>query len=288
MAVAVTGANGLVGRATIPLLLAGGSEVRALVRRPETGEVLQKTGAKVAVAQLSDPGKLAYVFEGAHTVCHLAGGLDHPDDRAYERSNLETTVVVLEAARDAGVRRVLFLSYPGASPSAANSYLRAKGRAEEEIRASGIDHAIIRCTHVVGPGSEWLSAMRRAGRGPVAMVIGPGTQKLAPVFVGDVAAVLAASDDRATTVKGTWAIQGPQEMSADDYVDLLAGRRKPKVHLSVHAARLFGRLAGRRLAPTLLEILAADSLADAPDAAAEFGVLLTPLSAALRRSGEGE
>lgn len=285
MAVAITGANGLVGRATLPLLLAGGSEVRAIVRRPEAADRLREAGVKAAVSELSDPGKLAFVFEGAHTVCHLAGGLDHADDRSYERANLETTLVVLDAAREARVRRVLFLSYPGASPSSTNPYLRAKGIAEEEVRGSGLEHAIIRCTHIFGAGSEWLAAMRP--RGPLAVVIGPGTQRIAPVFAADVGSLLAAADDRAAGVHGTWALQGPEVLTADGFVDLLSGRRKPKLHLSARlAARLSGVL-GRRFSSTLFEILAADSLADAPDAAAEFSTVLTPLGAALARSQEG-
>jgi uncharacterized protein YbjT (DUF2867 family) len=275
--VVVTGASGAVGRTLIPLLVEGGSEVRAVVRRREAAEDIRALGAKAAVCRLGDADALEAVMQGAHTVVHLAGALDLPDDAGYEESNLSTTRWVLDAGKDADVTRFLFMSYPGASPDSPNAYLRAKGAAEEAIRGSGLQHAIVRSTHVHGPRCRWLEEMRASARRPVAVVIGPGTQRVAPVFVGDVARVLAAADDRAHAVAGTFGLQGPDVLSVDEMVDLLAGRPRRKVHLGTAAARRSARLLGRRLAPALVEVMARDSLADAPDASAEFGVGLTSL-----------
>ena len=97
---------------------------------------------------------------------------------------------------------------------------------------------------------------------------------MAPVFVEDVAAVLGAADDRAQSVSGTFGLQGPDTVTADELLQLLGregrrGLRRRRIRISRAAA----------------EILASDSLADAPDAAAEFGVELTPLHQALQASG---
>lgn len=284
MPVVVTGASGLVGRALVPRLLGAGSEVRAMVRRQGAAEPLRAAGSKVAVGNASDPEILAAVLRDAHTVCHLVGGLDLPDT-AYEETNLGSTLATLRAARDAEVVRFLFLSYPGADPAESNQYLRAKGMAEEAIRESGLEYVIVRSTHVLGPGSSWLEGMAAAaGRRPVATVVGSGTQRLAPVFVEDVATVLTAGDNRAAAVRGTFGLQGPDVVTADDFTDLLAARRRRKVHLSPEAAARGSRLLGRPASQAMFEILAADSVADAPDAAAEFGVKLTPLRDALRAS----
>jgi uncharacterized protein YbjT (DUF2867 family) len=284
--VVVTGGSGAVARALIPVLVERGSEVRAVVRSRAAADPLRRLGAKVAVCDLADTVTLSVVMRGAHTVCHLAGGLELPDEPAYEAANVETTRDVLEAAVDQDVARFLLLSYPGASPEASNAYLRAKGVAEEAVRASGLEHVILRSTHVYGPDSAWLRELRAAARRPIAaVVVGPGTQRLAPVFVGDVAACLAAADDRAAGGGGgTFGLQGPDIVTADELADLLAGRARRKVHLGPDAARRGARLLGRRMSATLIEVLAADSLADAPDAAAEFEVALTPLRAGLAAS----
>lgn len=285
MPVVVTGASGMVGRALVTLLAGGDGEVRAVIRDRTAGDPLRATGAKVAVCRLSDTETLATAMAGAHTVCHLAGGLDLPDERTYEDSNLRTTESTLEAAQEAGVTRFLLLSYPGASSDSANAYLRAKGLAEEAVRSSGLEHVILRSTHVYGRGSRWLEAQRQAARRPIAAtVIGRGTQRLAPVFVRDVVRALAAADDRAGRTAGTFAIQGPDEVTADELVDVLAGRRRRKVHLSPGAVRRLARLTMGPLSSTLVEILAADSLADGPDAAAEFGLEPTGLREGLASS----
>lgn len=285
MPVVVTGASGGIGRVLVPLLVERG-EVRAVIRAGSPGGPLRDAGAKVAVCDLADTPTLATVMAGAHTVCHLAGGLDLPDPDAYEAANLGTVRDALEAAGEAEVRRFVFLSYPGASPDAANAYLRAKGRAEEAVRDSGLEHVILRVTHVYGPGQRWLEEMRAASARPLAaVVVGPGTQRLAPTYVEDVARTLVAADDRANGVDGPFGLQGPEAVTADELVERLAGRRRRTVHLGIQAARRAARLLGRRLSITMLEVLAGDSLADAPDAAAEFGLPRTALRDGLGASG---
>lgn len=287
MPVVITGAGGGIGRVLVPLLAERG-EVRAVIRRSERADELRAASAKVAVCHLEDTATLAAVLDGAHTVVHLAGGLHLPTDEAYEAANVGTVRDALEAAAEADLVRFILLSYPGASPDSANAYLRTKGLAEEAVRESGMEHVILRSTHVYGPGQRWLEVMRTAATRPVAaVVVGPGSQRLAPTFVTDLARAIIAADDRASGVAGTFGLQGPDEVTADELTDLLAGRPRRKVHLGPAAAGRAARLQGRRLPRAMLEILAADSLTDAPGAAEEFGLPLTPLVEGLGASGIG-
>jgi uncharacterized protein YbjT (DUF2867 family) len=283
--VVVTGASGGIGRVLVPMLAERG-EVRAVIRDGTDAEQLRAAGAKVAVADLADTTTVATAMAGAHTVIHLAGGLDLPDEGAYEAVNLGTVADTLEAAGEAEVVRFLLLSYPGASPASPNEYLRAKGLAEEAVRASGLEHLILRATHVYGPRQRWLDEMRAAAARPVAAtVVGSGRQRIAASYVEDVARALVAGDDRAGAASGTLALEGPDTLTADELIDLLAGRPRRKVHLAPPAARRAARLLGRRLSLTMLEVLAADSVADGPDAASELGITLTPFREGLAASG---
>jgi hypothetical protein len=101
-----------------------------------------------------------------------------------------------------------------------------------------------------------------------------GGQHLAPVYVEDLAAVLASADDRAEPVSGTFALQGPDTVIAEELIGLV--RRDSRLRLTLRKAHM---------SPAAAEILSSDSVADAPDAAAEFGVKLTPLGEALQASG---
>jgi NAD(P)H dehydrogenase (quinone) len=270
--VVVTGASGRVGRAAVRAFAARSPEVRAFVRDRANAEELRRLGAKVAVGAIDDVDTLATVMRGAHSVCHLIGSLDLSDAAEYERVNTDSVRWTLEAAVEAGVKRFLFVSYPGADPGSSNAFLRAKGLAERAIEASPIDHVILRCTHV-------LPAARVARRvGPWSMAVaGTGTQRIAPIHAVDVASVLAAADDRATVPTGMWGLQGPDVHTAEEFARMIGGRILRTIR---------GPAARRRLGLTVTaaEVAERDSLADTPDAAAEFRVALTPLRQAPARA----
>ena len=78
MTVMVTGASGVVGRATVKTLLAR-DEVRATVRRAADASYLRQLGAKVAVRDIDTPDALSEILPGCHTLVHLIGGVAQPD-----------------------------------------------------------------------------------------------------------------------------------------------------------------------------------------------------------------
>jgi uncharacterized protein YbjT (DUF2867 family) len=277
MPVVVTGASGMIGRRAVAVFVRTSPEVRAYVRRKDAAAPLRQLGAKVAVGWIGDVENLTVVMSGAHTVCHLVGGDGLPQDDALREANLTSTENVLRAARSAGVRRFLFLSYPGASPSSRNPFLRYKGLAEEAIMGAGLEHVILRTTHAYGGGGEWLRMVAALSRRRPPVVVGSGRNSVAPIDAGDVAAVLAAADDRETVRSGVWGLEGPERVTSDELADLLGAAGRRKLHLSPAMARLTARVRGRPISRAATELLAADSVADPPDAASAFGVALTPL-----------
>jgi NADH dehydrogenase len=281
MPVVVIGASGLVGRHAVPAFARVSPEVRAYVRRRETAEELRRLGAKVAVGSINDIDTLSTVMDGAHTVCHLVGGPLEADEQALEASILGSLAPVLTAAVAAGVRRVLYLSFPNASPLAPNLLLRLKGLAEEALRSSGLEFAIVRSTWIYGPGSAWLDRISNVSMRWQIALTGGGNQTWAPVFVEDVAAVLLAADDRQGLRSGVWGLEGPDRVTSNAFLELVIGGRASKKHPRPRFAQKASRQGWPNRA--LADLLAGDSLADAPDAAAEFGIERTPLAEGLRR-----
>jgi uncharacterized protein YbjT (DUF2867 family) len=291
VAILVTGAAGLVGRAAVAALLRQDVEhVRAVVRDPDQVGGLRRLGAKVAVLDATDPDGLAAAMDGVFTACALTGGLwTHPGEDPYA-AVVEPVRVFLAAARAAGVRRVVVCS-PAAvgslaragSPAPANPHLAAKAEVERLVAASGLEHAILRCTHVLGPGGR-LVALLGANGAPVP-VPGDGRQRVAPVWVGDVAEAIAAADD-AAELAATWSLAGPTRLTLDDLVDAVHGGPVAKRHLDGAAggeggSGAAGLLAG--LSAAQLGVLAADSLGD-PALPGPPGLAPTPLAEALARS----
>ena len=282
MTVMVMGASGLIGHALVPLLRRK-DEVRACVRRSEAAEPLRVLGAKVAVGPFDDTDALAEILKRVFTVIHLVGGSNHPTDDDVFEANHGSVLTSLAASREAGVRRFVLVSATGASFDAPNPYLRAKGLAEEAVANSGMEHAIIRSTHAYGLGGLWFAATVEGATASPPFVVGDGSQSLAPVFADDLAAVLAAADDRDGALEGTWALEGPDAVSASNLVALLAPGGTPPISLPPDEAAL--RLAAALGAPvsrTATELFAMRSRADAPDAGDAFGVARTPLLDGLR------
>ena len=304
MAILVTGAAGLVGRAAVAALLRQDVEhVRAVVRDPAQVGGLRRLGAKVALLDATDTDGLTAAMDGVFTACSLTGSLwSRPAEDPYA-AVVEPAEVFLAAAAAAGVRRVVVCS-PAATGSAAgrdNRHLAAKAEVERIVVASGLEHAILRCTHLLGPGSRLLELL---GRGEPAPVPGDGRQRVAPVWVGDVAAAIAAADD-AVELAATWSIAGPTPLTLDALVDAVHHRPVAKHHLgngtagpgsddpaTPEAAPQPAPAPGSQTASrpgvgltwTQLGVLAGDSLAD-PALDRPPGLVATPLADTLARCG---
>jgi uncharacterized protein YbjT (DUF2867 family) len=289
MTVMVTGASGLLGRAIVAAL-AQRDEVRATVRRPEAGEALRLLGAKVAVRPVEEPDELIEILPRVHTIVHLVGGVNQPNDEEILAANYGSTVVAIAAAKEGAVRRLILLSVPGAAIDHPHPFLRAKGLAEEAVVNSGLEHAVLRSSHAYGLGGLWFaSTVMGAEHG---FVVGDGSQRIAPVMADDVARVVAAIDDRLDPIEGVWGLHGPEELTADEVFEI-AGEGGVPAHLDPSSAA--ERLTDLLEIPVSIraaEFFAAASVADAPDAAPPdaappdaanaFGIATTPFEEGLR------
>jgi uncharacterized protein YbjT (DUF2867 family) len=286
MTVMVTGASGVVGAAVVRALLAR-DEVRATVRRPDAAEPLRAIGAKVSVRDLDAPDALVEILARVHTLVHLIGGPNQPDADELFRANHRSVLTALEAAKEAGTKRFVLLSVPGADPDAPHPFARAKGLAEEAVRVSGLDHAIVRATHVYGLGGLWFTAAVDGALAEPPFVCGSGRQSIAPLFADDLAAVVAAIDDEGSALAGTWGLEGPDAITADGLAGLLRGDDVPPTHADGHAAaETLTGLLETRIDAVAASWLGLPSRADAPDAAEAFGVRRTPLVDGLRTTLE--
>ncbi len=275
----VTGASGLLGRAIVRSLVEH-DEVRATVRRAGASEELRTLGAKVAVLPVSAPDELLEILPRVHTIVHLIGGVNQPSDEAIVDANHASALAIVAAAKEARVRRLILLSVPGADPDHRHPFLRAKGLAEEAVVHSGLEHAVLRCSHAYGLGGLWFTATVVAAEH--GFVVGDGRQRIAPILADDVAAVVAAIDDRRDRVEGVWSLAGPEELTADELFAVLDDGAEPAHPDAAAAAARLTELLGIPITIRTVDLFGAASVADAPDAAATFGVRPTSLEEGLR------
>ena len=105
---------------------------------------------------------LTRAFAGCDTVAHLAGINREIGEQTYQRVHIEGTANVIAAARAAGVRRIVMLSFLRARPDCGSPYHESKWEAEEMIRASGLQFTIVKAGVIYGRGDHLLDHLSHA------------------------------------------------------------------------------------------------------------------------------
>ncbi|HLL88734.1 MAG TPA: NAD(P)H-binding protein [Tepidisphaeraceae bacterium] len=262
----VTGGSGFVGSAVVGELLARGYGVNALVNRTPVrtpGDVRSFPGG------LFDAAAVDAAVRGCDAAVHLVGIIAEDTKRGvtFERMHVDGTRAVLDAAARAGVRRLVHMSALGTRPDAVSDYHRTKWRAEELVRASGLDWTILRPSLIHGPGGEFMQMAARWARGTAApflfmpyfsdtMLPTFGTGRagaLQPVFVGDVARAFSDAVEKPVTVGQTYALAGAEQLTWTDLHRAIAKavRGRPRLVASLPAwyATLLTRVLPARLLP---------------------------------------
>jgi uncharacterized protein YbjT (DUF2867 family) len=186
--VAVTGAFGFTGRALTERLLDAGHDVVTLTRRSGAGDALAPR-ITVAPFNTSRPDALAADLTGVDTLFNTYWMRFPRAGQTFE-AVVGRSAVLLAAAREADVRRVVHVSVVNAAPDADTPYVRAKAALESVVRSSGLEWVIVRPTLTYGPGDILINnlawALRRL---PVYGLPGLGRYTVQPVHVDDVARI---------------------------------------------------------------------------------------------------
>lgn len=217
MKVLVTGASGMLGRETAQALTARGDDVTVLQRRPSG------LGLREVLADVADRDAVSAAVRGHDAVVHLAAKVNVVGRWAeYERVNVQGTAAVVDAARRAGVTRLVHVSSPsvahagsslvGAPAEAADPgrarghYARSKAVAERlalEADGSAIAVLAVRPHLVWGPGDTQLIGRlldrAHSGRLPV---IGSGAALIDTTYVTNAVDALVAAVDHCDTAHG--------------------------------------------------------------------------------------
>ena len=153
MLVAIAGGHGKIALLLARELRERGDEVRSLIRNPDHAEDVREAGAEPVVCDLEheDPETVAEAVRGADAVVFAAGaGPGSGPERKWTMDH-GGAVTLIEAAKQAGVSRYVIVSSMRADPEAPGDdtfavYLRAKGQADADLAASGLDYTIVRPT----------------------------------------------------------------------------------------------------------------------------------------------
>ena len=242
----VTGAYSFTGRFIARRLLAEERRIKTLTNHPQRAGAEDIT-AEVAPLQFADRAALVESLRGAD-VLYNTYWVRFRHGRVRFGDAVANTRILVGAARDAGVRKVVHISVSNPSMDSPLDYYAGKARAENAVRESRLEWAIVRPTLIFGTGDilinniAWL--LRRL---PVFGIPGRGDYRLQPVAGEDVAeiATWAATQGGNVTVDAA----GPEIIYYSEMVESIAiavGRHPRFVHVSprntVRAARVIGRI----------------------------------------------
>ncbi len=231
MKIAITGGTGFVGGYVARELTALGHEVVLVARGVDRRDLAIRhlPGARFVAAGLGDVASLAEAFAGCHGVAHCAGVNRERGAETFRKVHVDGTRIVVEAARRAGVRKVLLLSFLRARPGCGSAYHETKFEAEEIVRDSGLDYTVLKAGVIYGRGDHMLDHLCHGLHTfPFFPLVGVRTRRFRPMAAEDVARLIRASLVNGKLGRKTvWAV-GPEEMPLREGIARVAraiGRR---------------------------------------------------------------
>jgi len=289
MKVFVTGGTGHVGESVVSLLSEGGHDSRVLSRDAEAARRWAEAIPRVYPVRgdiTGGAGHLAGVMKGNEAVIHIVGIIIEKGTPGFEAMHTEGTRRVVEATKQAGVKRFIHMSALGAREDAAARYHRTKFAAEQIVRESGLDWTIFRPSIIYGERDEFLNTFAGiARRSPAIPIIGSGRGKLQPIWVKDVARCFVGALDTSETFGRTYEMGGDKAYSIKETLRLLLrsmSKRRLFAHMPADAARLqakmFDYLPGKPpFTEDQITMLAEDNVCDPAPLKEAFGLNLRPM-----------
>ncbi len=250
--VVITGAFSYTGKYTTRLLLDRGYRIRTLTYHPQREHPF---GDRVEIFpyNFDDPQQLTKALRGASTLINTYW-VRFPRGTATFESAVHNTRTLIRAAKDAGIQRVVHVSIANPSLESALGYYRGKAQLEQAVVESGLAYTILRTTVIFGVEDILINNIAWFVRHfPVFAIPGDGRYRIRPVYVEDMARLMADAVDR--DANAVLDAVGPETFTFEELVRHIAAqlnRRIRLVHVPTSAAYIATRLAGFFLGDVVL------------------------------------
>jgi len=288
--VTVFGGSGLLGRNVVRALCKRDYRIRVAVRRPELAGHLQPLGRVGQIhavqANVRYPASIDAAMRDSHVAVNLVGILAPSGAQTFDAVQVRGAEAIAKSAAAAGASMV-HISAIGANERSSSQYARAKAAGEKAVLAALPSATIMRPSVVFGPEDEFTNRFAALARlAPALPLIGGGTTRMQPVYVGDVATAVADAVDGKTKPGATYELGGPEVLTMREIMETIleiTDRKRMLVSLPFGLARLqsfFLQFApgALKLTPDQVELLRSDNVVS--DAAKAAGLTFEGLGIA--------
>jgi NADH dehydrogenase len=294
-----------VGRALLGLARREGLEAIGLVRSEKSAREVAALGADARLVPRLEEEPVAAALRGAQVVVHLAMIGRERDGETYEAVNAGGTRAVVDAARRAGVPRVVLFSGLGVARyglmrRCTNRYFLSKLAAEVELFRFGPEAVVFRPSYIVGPGDGLVTKLLKEMAAGEVVRIGDGRYRLQPIAVSDAAAAALAAARNPPPGAGApprvFDLVGPEPVSFQSFLERTAAaaraqERKASFQIrevSIGEADRAAAAGGfRGMGPDDVDVLLCDEVSDPGPLGRLLGRPLTPLDDAVAMAVRG-
>ena len=220
----ITGATGFIGRTLIRQLSGIGLPLRALIRpSSQTPRLPKGVSVEVAVVSLADVRGLRAALRDVDTIIHLASAENQGSRGNLLTADVQGTENLIEAAADAGVERIVYLSHIGAASSSGYPAFKAKGLAEEHIRNGKVPYTILRTSLVYGPEDHFTNNLSRLIRNSIGIFPIPSGKRtvVQPVWVEDLVTCILWSLQNDETLNKVYELGGSEFFTVQQIVETI-------------------------------------------------------------------
>lgn len=226
MKIAITGGTGFIGKHLARDLTTRGHQVviisRGLYSR-NSGDAFPKRNISFVKASVTDADQLAKAFAGCAAIVDCAGTSQESKAQSFKQLHIDGASATVEAARKAGVKKLVLVSYLHVRPNVRSPYHTTKWQGENIVRESGLDYVILKAGLVYGRGDHLLNNLGTLLRKlPFFALVGFKSRTVRLIAVEDLVDVIRAALTDERLSQKTVAVIGPEEIPFSEAVRRIA------------------------------------------------------------------
>jgi uncharacterized protein YbjT (DUF2867 family) len=250
--VVITGAFSYTGKYATRILLDRGYQIRTLTNHSQRDNPFGDKVQSFAM-DFDHPDRLCNVLQGASTLINTYW-VRFPRGQSTFETAVTNTRVLINAAKEAGIRRIVHVSIANPSLESPLGYYKGKAQLEQSVMESGLSYAILRPTVIFGVEDILINNIAWFIRHfPVFGIPGDGRYAIRPIYVEDMAFLIANAVDQMENV--VIDAVGPETYTFEELAKLIAGqigRSVSLIHMPTALAFAATYLTGAMVGDTIL------------------------------------